>query len=42
MAAKKLFEVEERIAEAEHMRTVLQRVMGCECPTFEDCTRAGC
>lgn len=42
MAAKKLIEVERRIAEAERMRAVLQQVMGCECPTFEDCTRVGC
>ncbi|MBW2292516.1 MAG: MerR family transcriptional regulator [Deltaproteobacteria bacterium] len=42
MAKKKLIEVEERIAEAERMRAVLKLVMGCECPTFEQCTRAGC
>ncbi len=42
LAKKKIGEVEERIAEAERMRTVLQTVMGCECPTFADCTRAGC
>lgn len=42
MAQRKLDEVEERIAEAERMRTVLRAVMGCECPTFQDCTRAGC
>lgn len=42
MATKKLTEVEERIAEAEQMRSVLQKMMNCECPTFEDCTRAGC
>jgi len=41
-AARKLVEVEQRIAEAERMRGVLQAVMGCECPTFDDCTRAGC
>ncbi len=40
LAQKKLEEVEERIAEAERMRAVLRTVMGCECPTFEDCTRA--
>ena len=42
LAAKKLGEVEERIAEAVRMRSVLEDVMRCECPTFEDCTRAGC
>jgi DNA-binding transcriptional MerR regulator len=44
MAQKKLDEVEERIAEARRMKAVLGRVMGCECPTFEDCTRSaeGC
>ncbi len=42
LAQKKLAEIEERIAEAQRMRTVLQAVMGCECPSFEDCTRAGC
>jgi MerR family redox-sensitive transcriptional activator SoxR len=42
LAEKKLVEVEARIVEAERMRAVLQMVMGCECPTFEQCTRAGC
>lgn len=42
LAQKKLDEVEERINEARQMRRVLQAMMGCECPTFEDCTRAGC
>lgn len=45
MAQKKLDEVEERIAEAKRMRVVLKRMMECECPTFEDCTRgaqSGC
>lgn len=39
MAQKKLDELEERIAEAKRMRVVLKRMMDCECPTFEDCTR---
>lgn len=39
-AQKKLAEVEGRLAEAERMRSVLRKMMGCECPTFEDCTRA--
>lgn len=42
MARKKLLEVEERIAEAERMRGVLQKMTRCECPTFEECTRTGC
>lgn len=42
LTEKKLAEMEARIAEAERMRAVLQALMGCECPTFEDCTRAGC
>ncbi len=41
-AQKKLVEVEARLAEAERMRSVLRKMMGCECPTFEDCTRAAC
>ncbi len=41
-AEKKLAEVEERLAEAERMRAVLRKMMGCECPTLEDCTRAAC
>ena len=42
MAEKKLVEVEARIAESERMRDVLQRMMRCECPTFEECTRTRC
>jgi len=42
MARKKLLEVEERISEAERMRGVLEKMTRCECPTFEECTRAGC
>jgi MerR family redox-sensitive transcriptional activator SoxR len=42
MAQKKLGEVEARITEAERMRIILQRMMGCECPTFKECTSAGC
>ncbi len=40
LAEKKLVEVEQRIVEARRMRTALELMMGCECPTFEDCTRA--
>ncbi len=42
LAERKLVEVEARIREAERMRNVLKQVMRCDCPTFEDCTRAGC
>ena len=42
MARKKLLEVEERIAEAKRMRSVLLKMTNCECPTFEECTRGGC
>lgn len=42
LAKKKLVEVEQRIIEANRMRTILEMMMGCECPTFEDCTTAGC
>jgi len=42
MARKKLIEVEERIAEAQRMRAVLEKMTACECPTFTECTRAGC
>ncbi len=37
LAARKLEEVEERIARAQAMKRVLQRLQRCECPTFEDC-----
>jgi MerR family redox-sensitive transcriptional activator SoxR len=40
LAEKKLVELEERIAEAERMKSVLRVVMRCECPTFDDCSRA--
>ncbi len=40
LAGKKLRELERRITETERMKAVLQVVMRCECPTFEDCTRA--
>lgn len=42
LAQKKLVEVEHRIVEANRMRTTLRMMMSCECPTFEDCTTAGC
>lgn len=40
LAQAKLTELEARIAEAEHMKAVLQRVMACRCPTIEDCVEA--
>ncbi len=42
LAQKKLVEVEALIAEAKRMRSVLEAVLSCECPTFADCTRTGC
>jgi MerR family redox-sensitive transcriptional activator SoxR len=36
----KLAEIEERIAEAEHMKRVLRVLARCECPTLADCARA--
>lgn len=42
MARKKLVEVEQRIAEAQRMRGVLEKMTACECPTFAECTRTGC
>ncbi len=40
LAETKLEELEARIAEAERMKRLLRIVMRCECPTFEDCSRA--
>ena len=40
LAARKLVELDERIAEAERMKRLLQIVQRCECPTFTDCSRA--
>ena len=42
LAERKLVELDERIAEAERMKRVLEAVQGCECPTFTDCSRAMC
>jgi len=36
----KLEELDERIAEAQRMKTVLEAVAKCRCPTLEDCGRA--
>ncbi len=40
LAERKRVELDERIAEAERMKRLLQVVMRCECPTFTDCSRA--
>jgi MerR family redox-sensitive transcriptional activator SoxR len=40
LAERKLVELEERLAEVERMRRVLNAVTRCECPTLEDCSRA--
>lgn len=37
LAARKLSEVEARIAEAREMQRVLQVLLDCECPSFEVC-----
>ena len=40
LAEKKRKQLDERIAEAERMKRLLQVVMRCECPTMDDCARA--
>jgi MerR family redox-sensitive transcriptional activator SoxR len=40
LAERKLAELETRIAEVERMKCVLEAVTRCECPTFEECSRA--
>ena len=40
LAERKRVELDERIAEAERMKHLLRTVMRCECPSFEDCSRA--
>lgn len=40
LAQAKLGEIEGRIAEAERMKRVLRTVLGCRCPTIDDCGRA--
>lgn len=42
LADRKREELEARIAEAERMKEVLDAVVRCECPTFEDCASALC
>lgn len=40
MATRKIEELDARIDEAQRMKRVLAVVTCCECPTFEDCSRA--
>ena len=40
LAERKMEELDRRIEEAETMKRMLGVVMGCECPTFDDCARA--
>ena len=40
LAHAKLAELEERMAEVERMKRVLEAVTRCECPTLEECSRA--
>jgi DNA-binding transcriptional MerR regulator len=40
LAEAKLTELDQRIAQAERMKQVLGILIRCECPTFEDCSRA--
>ncbi len=39
LAASKRAELEERIQEAERMKRLLDVLMGCKCPTLDDCSR---
>jgi len=40
LAKQKLSEVEERMDQLRRMKLVLDTVLGCECPSFDDCARA--
>ena len=40
LAAAKLEELDQRIAEAERMKRLLRVAMRCDCPSFDDCSRA--
>ena len=40
LAERKLVELDDRIAAAKQMKSLLRVVMRCECPTFTDCSRA--
>ena len=40
LAEEKFRELDERIAEAQRMQTLLRVIARCECPTFDECARA--
>ena len=40
LAEAKLTELDDRIAEVERMKRVLEAVTSCECPTLEECSKA--
>jgi MerR family redox-sensitive transcriptional activator SoxR len=40
LARRKALELDARVAEAERMKRVLAAVARCDCPTFEECSRA--
>ena len=40
MTREKMAELDERIAEAKRMQSVLRTVMRCHCPSLDDCGRA--
>ena len=40
LADKKMQELETRIEEARQMKALLEILVGCECPTLDDCARA--
>ena len=40
LAERKTQELDDVIARAQHMKQVLEMVMQCECPTFDDCVHA--
>jgi len=40
LARRKLSELEDRMAEVERMKQVLENLTRCECPTLDDCSRA--
>lgn len=42
LASSKVEELDARIQEAERMKGVLEAVMGCECPTLDDCAKPMC
>ncbi len=40
LADRKLAELNQRVAETERMKEILEVLTRCECPTLEDCSRA--